>query len=199
MHLACLKSALYIKGPDWRSQYPPQYISQLFNTPSFRFTCHTCIEKTPDDNYQHDSVASTVRNIEHKLDLLTNTMIGNILNDTTQQPQPTFAEVTAKYRARSNRHDPNSSLWRKRFWRDSVRTMGTYRKTPERENRYRRYDTHYRCHRRILITTKRTTQPTDGGARRLSPRNLWTNWASTLLRFSAFSFSAKHRLLRRKM
>ena len=110
MHLACLKSALYIKGLGWRSQYPPQYISQLFNTPSFRFTCHTCIENTPDDNYQHDSVASTVRNIEHKLDLLTNTMIGNILNDTTQQPQPTFAEATAKYRARSNRHDPNSSL-----------------------------------------------------------------------------------------
>ena len=34
-------------------------------------------------------------------DFLTNTMIGNILNDTPQQPQPTFAEVTAKAVARS--------------------------------------------------------------------------------------------------
>ena len=103
IHLACLKSAHYIEGAGWRSQDPPQYLSQLFNTPSFRFTCHTCIAKTPDDHSQHDSIASTVRTIEQKLDLLTNTMIGNILNDTRspQQPQPTFAEVTAKAVARS--------------------------------------------------------------------------------------------------
>ena len=73
-------------------------LSQLFNTPSFRFTCHTCIAKTPDDHSQHDSIASTVRTIEQKLDL---TMIGNILSDTPQQPQPTFAEITAKAVARS--------------------------------------------------------------------------------------------------
>ena len=58
MHLACLKYAHYIEGPGWRSQDPPQYLSQLFNTPSFRFTCHMCIDKTPGDNTQHDYIAN---------------------------------------------------------------------------------------------------------------------------------------------
>ena len=101
MHLACPKSAHYIEGPGWRSQDPPQYLSELFITPSFRFTCHMCIDKTPGDNTQHDYIASTVRTIEHKLDFLTTTMVGNILNDTTQLPQPSFAEVTAKAVVRS--------------------------------------------------------------------------------------------------
>ena len=65
MHLACLKYAHYVEGPGRRSQDPPQYLSQLFNTPSFRFTCHTCIDKTLGGNTQHDYIASTVRTIEH--------------------------------------------------------------------------------------------------------------------------------------
>ena len=104
MHLGCLKyAAHYVEGPGWRSQDQLQYLSQLFNTPSFRFTGHTCIDKTPGDNTQHDYIASTVRRptIEHKLDFLTTTMIANILNDTTQQPQPSFVEATAKAVARS--------------------------------------------------------------------------------------------------
>ena len=116
IHLGCLKAGNYLEGQGWRKQEPPQYICQLFNSPSFKFICHSCVSK-PSPILQYDTtIASTVRTIENKLDFLTTTMIGNILNDTTHQSQPSFAEVTAKAVARSieqtrpqEQHKPDAS------------------------------------------------------------------------------------------
>ena len=116
IHLGCLKAGNYLEGQGWRKQEPPQYICQLFNSPSFKFICHSCVSK-PSPILQYDTtIASTVRAIENKLDFLTTTMIGNILNDTTHQSQPSFAEVTAKAVARSieqtrpqEQHKPDAS------------------------------------------------------------------------------------------
>ena len=96
IHLICLKTANYLEGPGWRSQEPPVYLGQLFNTPSFNFTCHGCVGQT-DDNTQSTDVITTMRSIEHKLDVLTFTMGGSIADpDSETVPQTTAkADVIA--------------------------------------------------------------------------------------------------------
>ena len=83
IHLCCLKAGKYLDGQGWRKQEPPQYIGQLFNSPYFKFVCHSCVAK-PSPIIQ-DGITITMRSIELKLDILTNTMAGSVPDKEAQQ------------------------------------------------------------------------------------------------------------------
>ena len=196
IHLGCLKAGNYLEGQGWRKQEPPQYICQLFNSPSFKFICHSCVSK-PSPILQYDTtIASTVRTIENKLDFLTTTMIGNILNDTTHQSQPSFAEVTAKAVARSieqtlpqEQHKPDASATGEiasALWHYIEKRQTEQNNTDDMK-------------RTIVVTGAPYDETTNQHDRRrgaliqLSPRSWWSNWGSTLARFCACFVSGKDR------
>ena len=97
IHLGCLKVGKYLECQGWRKE-PPQYIGQLFNSPHFKFLCHSCVSK-PSPIIQ-DDITVTMRSIEHKLDILTSSVIGATTDTntdtTTSRQKPSFAETTAK-------------------------------------------------------------------------------------------------------
>ena len=83
IHLGCLKAGKYLECQGWRKQEPPQYIGQLFNSPYFKFICHSCVSK-PSPILQ-DDITVTMRSIEHKLGILTSTMAASVPDKETQQ------------------------------------------------------------------------------------------------------------------
>ena len=83
IHLCCLKAWKYLDGQGWRKQEPPQYIGQLFNSPYFKFICHSCVAK-PSPSIQ-DDITITMHSIELKLDILTSTMAGCVPDTDAQQ------------------------------------------------------------------------------------------------------------------
>ena len=93
IHLGCLKVGCQV----WRKE-PPQYIGQLFNSPHFKFLCHSCVSK-PFPIIQ-DDITVTMRSIEHKLDILSSSVVGATTDTntgtTTSRQKPSFAETTAK-------------------------------------------------------------------------------------------------------
>ena len=97
IHLGCLKAGKYLECQGWRKQEPPQYIGQLFNSPYFKFICHSCVSK-PSPILQDINI--TMRSIEHKLDILTCSVIGATtdtnIDTTTSRQKPSLAETTAK-------------------------------------------------------------------------------------------------------
>ena len=97
IHLGCLKAGKYLECQGWRKEQP-QYIGQLFNSPYFKFICHSCISNPSPPILQ--SFTITMRSIEHKLDILTSSVVGATTDPntdtTTSRQKPSFAETTAK-------------------------------------------------------------------------------------------------------
>ncbi len=64
----------------------------------FKFICHPCVAK-PSPILQ-DDISFTMRSIEHKLDILTSSVVGGTIDPdtdiTTSRQKPSFAETTAK-------------------------------------------------------------------------------------------------------
>ena len=83
IHLGCLKAGKYLECQGWRKE-PPRYIGQLFNSPYFKFICHSCVS-SPSSPILQDDITITMRSIEHKLDILTSTMAGSVPDKETRQ------------------------------------------------------------------------------------------------------------------
>ena len=81
IHLGCRKAGKYLEGQGWRKQESPQYIDQFFNSPFFKFICHSCVSNP--SSILQDDITITMRSIEHKFDIRTSTMTGSVIE--TQQ------------------------------------------------------------------------------------------------------------------